>query len=120
MLMNRDALYGRRIWLVIAAGALLLSACSTDTLLQATDPDNTPPGALKGASSLPGFRASAIGDFGRAFDGNALNPDGHEYEVLGHMTGLLTDEPPNTRTLRTRTEGHPRHIPSSTTRQRQH
>ncbi len=109
MHMNRDALDGRRIWLVIAAGALLISACSTDSLLQATDPDNTPPGALKGASSLPGYRASAIGDFGRAFDGNALNPDGNEYEGLVNMTGLLTDELQNTETFPTRTEVDRRH-----------
>ena len=69
---NRDKLYGRRIWLVIAAGALFVSACNTDQFLKATDPDNTPPGALTGPSSLPGYRASAIGDFGLAFDGNAL------------------------------------------------
>ena len=46
-------LSGRRIWLVIAAGAMFVSACNTDQFLKATDPDNTPPGALKGASSFP-------------------------------------------------------------------
>ncbi|HEY8796106.1 MAG TPA: hypothetical protein VIM15_14295 [Gemmatimonadaceae bacterium] len=109
MHMNRDRLYGRRIWLVIAAGALLVSACNTDRFLKATDPDNTPPGALKGQSSLPGYRASAIGDFGLAFDGNALNPDGNEYEGLVNMTGLLTDELQNSETFPTRTEVDRRH-----------
>ncbi len=99
-----DKLYDRRSWLVVAAGVFLISACNTDQFLKATDPDNTPPGALKGASSLPGFRASAIGDFGLAFDGNALNPDGNEYEGLVNMTGLLTDELQNTETFPTRTE----------------
>jgi hypothetical protein len=109
MHMNRDRLYGRRIWFVIAAGALLISACNTDQFLKATDPDNTPPGALTGPSSLPGYRASAIGDFGRGFDGNALNPDGNEYEGLVNMTGLLTDELQNTETFPTRTEVDRRH-----------
>jgi len=104
-----DKLYGRRTWLVIAAGVFLISACNTDQFLKATDPDNTPPGALKGASSLPGFRASAIGDFGLAFDGNALNPDGNEYEGLVNMTGLLTDELQNSETFPTRTEVDRRH-----------
>ena len=104
MHMNRDRLHGRQIWMIIAAGALFVSACNTDQFLKATDPDNTPPGALKGPSSLPGYRASAIGDFGLAFDGNALNPDGNEYEGLVNMTGLLTDELQNTETFPTRTE----------------
>lgn len=104
-----DKLYGRRTWLVVAAGVFLISACNTDQFLKATDPDNTPPGALKGASSLPGFRASAIGDFGLAFDGNALNPDGNEYEGLVNMTGLLTDELQNSETFPTRTEVDRRH-----------
>jgi starch-binding outer membrane protein, SusD/RagB family len=104
-----DKLYGRRSWLVMAAGVFLISACNTDQFLKATDPDNTPPGALKGASSLPGFRASAIGDFGLAFDGNALNPDGNEYEGLVNMTGLLTDELQNSETFPTRTEVDRRH-----------
>ena len=106
---TNDKLYGRRIWLVVAAAVLLSSACNTDQFLKATDPDNTPPGALKGASALPGFRASAIGDFGLAFDGNALNPDGNEYEGLVNMTGLLTDELQNTETFPTRTEVDRRH-----------
>ena len=106
---NRDKFCGRRIWLVIAAGALFVSACNTDQFLKATDPDNTPPGTLTGPSSLPGFRASAIGDFGLAFDGNALNPDGNEYEGLVNMTGLLTDELSNSETFPTRKEVDARH-----------
>lgn len=106
---NRDTSTGRRIWLVIAAGAMLVTACNTDQFLKATDPDNTPPGVLKGPSSLPGYRASAIGDFGVAFDGNALNPDGNEYEGLVNMTGLLTDELQNSETFPTRTEVDRRH-----------
>ena len=109
MHMNRDRLYGRQIWLVIAAGALFVTACNTDQFLKATDPDNTPPGALKGPSSLPGYRASALGDFGLAFDGNALNPNGNEYEGLVNMTGLLTDELQNSETFPTRTEVDRRH-----------
>lgn len=109
MHINRDKLFGRRVWLLFAAGALFVTACSTDSLLKATDPDNTPPGALTGPSSLPGYRASAISDFGRAFDGNALNPDANEYEGLVNMTGLLTDELQNTETFPTRTEVDRRH-----------
>jgi len=105
----RDKRSRRRIWLAIAAGAMLLTACNVDKFLRATDPDNTPPGVLKGAQSLPAFRASAIGDFGVAFDGNALNPDGNEYEGLVNMTGLLTDELQNTETFPTRTEVDRRH-----------
>ncbi len=104
-----DMLYGRRGWLMIAASAVLVTACNTDRFLKATDPDNTPPGALTGPSSLPGYRASAIGDFALAFDGNALNPDGNEYEGLVNMTGLLTDELQNTETFPTRTEVDRRH-----------
>jgi starch-binding outer membrane protein, SusD/RagB family len=104
-----DKRYGRPIWLVIVAGALFVSACNTDQFLKATDPDNTPPGVLTGAQSLPGYLASAIGDFGLAFDGNALNPDGNEYEGLVNMTGLLTDELQNTETFPTRTEVDRRH-----------
>lgn len=112
MQINRDKSYGRRIWLVIAAGALFVTACNTDQFLKATDPDNTPPGVLTGPSSLPGYRASAIGDFGVAFDGNALNPDGNEYEGLVNMSGLLTDELQNTETFPTRTEVDRRHTQS--------
>ena len=106
---NRDTLFGRGSWFVIAAGALFLAACNTDQFLKATDPDNTPPGALTGPSSLPGYLASAIGDFGLAFDGNALNPDGNEYEGLVNMSGLLTDELQNSETFPTRTEVDRRH-----------
>jgi hypothetical protein len=109
MHINRHMLYGRRNWLLIAAGALFVSACNTDQFLKATDPDNSPPGSLTGASSLPGYRASAISDFGRAFDGNANNPDANEYEGLVNMTGLLTDELENTETFPTRTEVDRRH-----------
>lgn len=105
----RDKHSGRRIWLAVAAGAMLLTACNVDKFLKATDPDNTPPGVLKGPSSLPAYRASAIGDFGVAFDGNALNPDGNEYEGLVNMTGLLTDELQNSETFPTRTEVDRRH-----------
>jgi hypothetical protein len=106
---SRSTLYGRRMWLVIAAGASLLTACNVDHFLRSDDPDNTPPGILTGPSSLPGYRANAIGDFGVAFDGNAGNPDGNEYEGLVNMTGLLTDELQNTETFPTRTEVDRRH-----------
>jgi hypothetical protein len=109
MHINCDKLFGRRIWLVIAASALFVSACNTDQFLKATDPDNTPPGSLTGPSSLPGYLASAISDFGRGFDGNALNPDTFEYEGLVNMAGLLTDELQNTETFPTRTEVDRRH-----------
>jgi hypothetical protein len=109
MHITRDKLFGRRIWTVMAAGALFVTACNTDQFLKSTDPDNSPPGALTGPSSLPGYRASAISDFGRAFDGNALNPDNNEYEGLVNMTGLLTDELQNTETFPTRTEVDRRH-----------
>jgi hypothetical protein len=106
---NRNTSPGWRIWLVIAAGTTLLTACNVDHFLRSTDPDNTPPGVLTGPSSLPGYRSNAIGDFGVAFDGNAGNPDGNEYEGLVSMTGLLTDELQNTETFPTRTEVDRRH-----------
>jgi starch-binding outer membrane protein, SusD/RagB family len=106
---SRSTLFGRRMWLVIAAGATLLSACNVDHFLRSNDPDNTPPGILTGPSSLPGYRANAIGDFGLAFDGNAGNPNGNEYEGLVNMSGLLTDELQNTETFPTRTEVDRRH-----------
>jgi SusD/RagB-like outer membrane lipoprotein len=106
---NSDMLSGRRAWLVIAASVVLISACNTDRFLKATDPDNTPPGSLSGPQSLPGYLASAIGDFALAFDGNALNPDGNEYEGLVNMSGLLSDELQNTETFPTRTEVDRRH-----------
>lgn len=102
-------LSGPRRWLVLAAASSLLVACNTDQLLRAKDPDNTPPGVLKGPQSLPGFLASAIGDFALGFDGNALNPDNNEYEGLVNMTGLLTDELQNSETFPTRTEVDRRH-----------
>jgi starch-binding outer membrane protein, SusD/RagB family len=104
-----DKLYGRGVLTVIAASLLLVNACNTDQFLSASDPDNTPPGVLTGPTSLPGYLASAIGDFGLAFDGNALNPDGNEYEGVVNMTGLLTDELQNTETFPTRTEVDRRH-----------
>jgi hypothetical protein len=106
---NRSISPGWRIWLVIAAGTALLSACNVDHFLRSDDPDNTPPGTLTGPSSLPGYRSNAIGDFGVAFDGNAGNPDGNEYEGLVNMSGLLTDELQNTETFPTRTEVDRRH-----------
>jgi hypothetical protein len=106
---NRSTSPGWRIWLVIAVGTALLSACNVDHFLRADDPDNTPPGVLTGPSSLPGYRSNAIGDFGVAFDGNANNPDGFEYEGLVNMSGLLTDELQNTETFPTRTEVDRRH-----------
>ncbi|HEV7704032.1 MAG TPA: hypothetical protein VGO46_07045 [Gemmatimonadaceae bacterium] len=109
MHINRTTSPGWRIWVVIAAGTALLSACNVDHFLRSDDPDNTPPGILTGPSSLPGYRSNALGDFGVAFDGNAGNPDGNEYEGLVNMTGLLTDELQNTETFPTRTEVDRRH-----------
>jgi hypothetical protein len=106
---KRSTTHGRRVWIVVAAGVTLLSACNIDHFLRSTDPDNTPPGVLTGPSSLPGYRSNAIGDFALAFDGNANNPDNNEYEGLVNMTGLLTDELQNTETFPTRTEVDRRH-----------
>jgi hypothetical protein len=85
----------------LAAGATLLAltaACSTDKILQVTDPDVALPSALAGASALPTLRAGAIGDFGLAFNG----PTGDVEQVT--LSALLSDELINTETFPTRIE----------------
>lgn len=96
----------------LAAGAALLAltaACSTDKILQVTDPDVALPSALAGPSALPTLRAGAIGDFGVAFNG----PTGDVEQVT--LSGMLSDELINTETFPTRIEIDQRAINISNT-----
>jgi hypothetical protein len=82
-----------------ALGAsVLLAGCDTKKVLAVTDPDVARPPALVGATSLPAYRAGAVGDFGNAYDGG--NADVEQV----HSAGLLTDELMNTETFPTRIE----------------
>jgi hypothetical protein len=76
----------------------LLSGCDTKKVLSVTDPDVARPPALVGATSLPAYRAGAVGDFGNAYNGG--NADVEQV----HAAGLLTDEFMNTETFPTRIE----------------
>src|SRR6478672_1018953 len=76
----------------------LLSGCDTKKVLSVTDPDVASPPALVGATSLPAYRAGAVGDFGNAYNGG--NADVEQV----HAAGLLTDEFMNTETFPTRIE----------------
>lgn len=83
---RRAAAAGR---LVVVAGALVLSACTIDKVLQVPDPDVSRPGDLTGVQALPTLLASAVGDFQVAFSGTGGNTS---LEGLTNITGLFTDE----------------------------
>lgn len=92
--------FGRFGSLCVAAlfGTVVLAGCDTKKVLAVTDPDVARPPALVGATSLPAYRAGAIGDFGTAYNGG--NADVEQV----HAVGLLTDEFMNTETFPTRIE----------------
>jgi hypothetical protein len=75
-----------------------LAACSTDKILQVTDPDVARPSAFTDASSIPALFAGAVGSFGNAFDG-----PGSDVEQV-QLSGSLSDELINTETFPTRIE----------------
>ena len=82
----------------IALVCVAAAGCSTDKILQVTDPDVARPSSLVGAGNLPALRAGAIGDFGNAYDGQ--NADVEQV----HLSALLSDEFINTETFPTRIE----------------
>ena len=86
---------------VLAAAALLLSACSIDKVLKVPDPDVSRPTDLTGKAALPTLRAAAIGDFQVAFAGSG---GATGLEGLVNMTGLFTDEFSFTETFPTRVQ----------------
>ena len=91
---------------ILAAAALLLSACSVDKVLEVPDPDVSHPTDITGVAGLPTLLAAAIGDFQVAFAGTGSGQD----EGLVNMTGLFTDEFSFTETFPTRVEVDRRNI----------
>ena len=91
---------------ILAATALLLSACSVDKVLQVPDPDVSRPTDITGKAGLPTLLAAAVGDFQVAFAGTGSGND----EGLVNMTGLFTDEFNFTETFPTRVEVDRRNI----------
>lgn len=89
---------GRPVRLTVLALIVALSACSTDKILQVTDPDVARPSAFVSASAIPALYAGAVGSFGTAFDG----PAGDWQQV--QMSASLSDEFVNTETFPTRIE----------------
>ncbi|HXQ77165.1 MAG TPA: hypothetical protein VN797_03105, partial [Gemmatimonadaceae bacterium] len=85
---------------ILAASALLLSACSVDKVLQVPDPDVSHPTDITGKAGLPTLLAAAVGDFQVAFAGTGSGGD----EGLVNMTGLFTDEFSFTETFPTRVQ----------------
>lgn len=84
--------------LALVAASAVMTGCDTKKVLAVTDPDVARPPALVGSTSLPAYRAGAIGDFGNAYNGG--NADVEQV----HASGLLTDEFMNTETFPTRIE----------------
>jgi len=85
---------------LLAASALLLSACSVDKVLQVPDPDVSRPSDITGKAGLPTLLAAAVGDFQVAFSGTGSGGD----EGLVNMSGLFTDEFFFTETFPTRVQ----------------
>src|SRR5689334_10390806 len=86
---------------ILAASALLLSACSVDKVLQVPDPDVSRPSDVTGKAGLPTLLANAVGDFQVAFAGTGGTTG---LEGLVNMTGLFTDEFFFTETFPTRVQ----------------
>lgn len=94
----RRAVHGRSALGAAALLCLAAAACDTKKVLSVTDPDVARPSALTGASSLPAFRAGAVGNFGNAFNGPTADVEQID------LAGLLSDEFINTETFPTRIE----------------
>jgi starch-binding outer membrane protein, SusD/RagB family len=75
----------------------LAAACDTEELLNLTDPDVVFPSALTDSSSLPAFRAAAIGDLIQSYSGG-----GGDGDNLINYSGMLSDELVNSETFPTR------------------
>jgi len=103
---NRIARRFGRGGAILAASALLLSACSVDKVLRVPDQDVSHPTDITGKAGLPTLLAAAIGDFQVAFAGTGSGTD----EGLVNMTGLFTDEFSFTETFPTRVEVDRRNI----------
>jgi hypothetical protein len=85
------------------AGAVVLVACSQDSLLVAPTPDVVQPKDITGVAALPAAYASAIGDFQVAYAGGYGT--GLDYnEGLAQIAGLLADELIDAETYNTRIE----------------
>lgn len=89
---------GRPVRLAVLTLIVAVSACSTEKILQVTDPDVARPSAFTSASAIPALYAGAVGSFGTAFDG----PAGDWQQV--QMSASLSDEFINTETFPTRIE----------------
>lgn len=84
-----------RVALVTTGMLIVLGACN---LLDVTNPDIVPSGALGSANTLPTIRAGAIGDFNLAYGGSgAQGSNGSEGQII--LSGTLSDEIENTETF---------------------
>lgn len=87
--------------------ATVMAACSTERILEVTDPDVVTPGSLQSKETLPALINGAIGSFENAYQGN-----GSVNESSGQIGygGLLADEFVSSGTFPTRHEVDQRKI----------
>jgi len=88
-----------RLGRLLAAFALLLTACSTEELLNVQDPDIINPGSVNSTAGALALYAGAIGEFSFGVVGDA---GGTEGQIL--VSGSFTDELVNSETFPTRFE----------------
>ena len=81
----RDLLRGARLAAVMAAG--LLAACSTDSLLEAPDPDLIEPSNIRSAAGAEGLRVGTMDRFRTALASGTAASEG-----ILIQAGLLADE----------------------------
>lgn len=102
----RGAAHDLRVLGVTAGIAFLLVGCH---LLDVTNPDVVPTGALGSANTLPTIRAGAIGDFNLAYGGSgAQGSAGSEGQIM--LSGTLSDEIENTETFPDRVHADARSV----------
>lgn len=87
--MRRITRIGFRVALGICA--LMVSACSTDDLLNVDDPDVPGPTSLGGVEGLPVLLAGVVGDFHDGYIGPGLLTTAESSGQIGY-SGLLGDE----------------------------
>jgi len=88
----------RPLRLAIVAAGLALPGCSTDKLLQVTDPAVATPGSLADPSALPTLYVGAVGDFDVAYSGDS---DGNN-EGYSLVSAVIADELRDSDTFPTR------------------
>jgi starch-binding outer membrane protein, SusD/RagB family len=105
---RRGTLAWKRPLALVTALVLPLLGCSTDSLLEVTDPDVATPDIIRSPENLGGLASGALGDFMVAYSGNTLGGGGTEGIVLS--AGLLADELYVSDTFGTRQEVDQRRI----------